>query len=157
MTLLMTILRYVSGGLEWLFIVKTATSCDLSIQPVSITLGQTMHFMHVLFSVVAGTQPGGWMQRLKNDGVDPTKPLFSEISPTSKSPQPVEQPLVEVPMTKPTINRKITADELEVHQREGDPWFAVKGEVRPTHVTCVLYLRVLPLYPLSRFTMAQVF
>jgi nitrate reductase (NAD(P)H) len=83
-----------------------------------------------VFIIVAGTQPGGWMQRIKDDGMDPTKPVFSRGTPTTRSPQAIKVELIEEPMTKPGIDGKITAVELEAHQREGDPWFVVRGEVR---------------------------
>jgi nitrate reductase (NAD(P)H) len=84
----------------------------------------------MVFVVVAGTQPGGWMQRLKSGGLDPAKPVFSESPP--KPLQPIKAALLEGSLTKPGINRKITAIELDAHRREGDPWFMVKGEVRLT-------------------------
>ena len=97
------------------------------------------------------------MQRIKDDGVDPTKPVFSRSPVASGSPQVIRVPHTEGLMTKPGIDRKITADELEAHSREAEPWFVVKGEVRASHITCESYLQVWRMHSLFRFTMAQVF
>jgi nitrate reductase (NAD(P)H) len=70
------------------------------------------------------------MQRIKDEGGDPTKHNFSGSTSTSQSPQTIKAPPIDRPMTKPGINRKISVYELEAHSRQGDPWFVVKGEVR---------------------------
>lgn len=81
----------------------------------------------MLVNLVAGTQLGGWMQRIKDEGRDPAKPVFSGSPSTPLVSQ--QASLTEASMTKPGIDRSITVSELEAHQREGDPWFAVKGQV----------------------------
>lgn len=81
------------------------------------------------------------MQRLKDEGADPSKPAFSRTTSTTKSLVNIKVPHIEESMTKPGINRKISADDLEARGREGYPWFVVNGEVRPTP-TYVPYLRV---------------
>lgn len=87
---------------------------------------------------MAGTQPGGWMQRLKDQGMDPSKPVFlSDLS--SEGIKAFKMPFSEVRMTKPGVDRKITAEELATHKQGDEPWFAVKGEVRrPRLCFCVL-------------------
>jgi len=42
---------------------------------------------------------------------------------------------MDVPMTKAGVNLKISAVELAAHQRDGDPWFAIKGEVSQPAIT----------------------
>jgi len=81
------------------------------------------------------------MQRLKDEGMDPSKPVFSRLPSTSKSSN-IQVPMIKESMTKPDISRKITADELEAYTREGGAWFVVKGEVRPTSLTRGFYLRL---------------
>ncbi|KXN90611.1 Nitrate reductase [NADPH], partial [Leucoagaricus sp. SymC.cos] len=78
---------------------------------------------------MAGIQPGGWMQRLKDEGLDPAKPDFSaSASPTI----PAARTLVkvdEVQMIRPDVNRKISIAELESAEAKEDAWFVVRGEV----------------------------
>ena len=37
---------------------------------------------------------------------------------------------VDIVLTNPDVNRKVTAEELEAHAKEGEAWFVVQGEVR---------------------------
>ncbi|KDR71730.1 hypothetical protein GALMADRAFT_74808, partial [Galerina marginata CBS 339.88] len=79
---------------------------------------------------LAGTQPGGWMQRLKDEGLDPSKPNFSFGLNGSTKPDVVRvSPSSEVPMTKPGIARKISAAELASMEAKEEAWFVVRGEV----------------------------
>jgi len=71
------------------------------------------------------------MQRLKNEGLDPSKPDFSTNTP-SRSVQKLETRASEVQMTKPGINRKISAEELQSVWARKEAWFIVKGEVTHT-------------------------
>jgi nitrate reductase (NAD(P)H) len=76
---------------------------------------------------VAGTQPGGWMQRMKDQGSDPVKPVFSnELSSSLRSETKITARLI---LTNPDVNRKITLEELEAHVIQGEAWFVVQGEV----------------------------
>ncbi|KAJ3562976.1 hypothetical protein NP233_g9237 [Leucocoprinus birnbaumii] len=61
---------------------------------------------------MAGTQPGGWMQRLKDEGLDPSKPDF-KVDPTSTS----------------VVKIDISVAELQSAQAKEEAWFVVKGEV----------------------------
>jgi len=70
------------------------------------------------------------MQRIKDQGLDPAKPAFSNES--SFSPQPETDTMarpVDIVLTNPDVNRKVTAEELEAHAKEGEAWFVVQGEV----------------------------
>lgn len=86
--------------------------------------------MNENFNAVAGTQEGGWMQRLKDQGLDPLKPGFIRDIPASKPLSGTKQER-EV-MTSPSVSRKITVEEMQSHQKSQPdrPWFVVKGEVR---------------------------
>ncbi|KAG6809936.1 hypothetical protein H0H92_014018 [Tricholoma furcatifolium] len=81
---------------------------------------------------MAGTQPGGWMLRLKDSGKDPSKPNFSVANapstPETDIPLPAKAQII-IPMTRPDVNRKITVEELRSHANTENPWFVVAGEV----------------------------
>ncbi|KAG6880561.1 hypothetical protein C0995_005984, partial [Termitomyces sp. Mi166 len=63
--------------------------------------------------LVAGTQNGGWMQRLKDQGKDPSKPLFStSVSDTAETNIGAPAPAPSVSMISPEVNQKFTIDEL---------------------------------------------
>lgn len=86
-----------------------------------------------------GLQPGGWMERLKEEHdveavldpgprfVDPPSAAETEIVTLSKESAKVKK--VAVVMTKPGVERKITMEELKAHNKESEPWFVVHGEV----------------------------
>jgi hypothetical protein len=67
------------------------------------------------------------MQKLKDDGFDPSKPNFS----TPFSPGPIAKMAVqeEIRMTKPGLNRKISPAELQSPEAKKAAWFVVRGEV----------------------------
>lgn len=67
------------------------------------------------------------MQRLKDEGLDASKPCFSTTSMSKKSFEPIEKP--EVSMKKESISREITIEELQAHNKPEEPWFSVQGEV----------------------------
>jgi len=70
------------------------------------------------------------MQRLKDEGLDPTKPNFS-TDPASLSTSKVEIPKqAETVMTKQGVDRKISIVELESSEAKEQAWFVVRGEVR---------------------------
>ncbi|KAF6764114.1 nitrate reductase [Ephemerocybe angulata] len=67
---------------------------------------------------MAGAQPGGWMQRLKDLGIDPTKPIFGAASTSDAgNVAPVESA------------NDIALSELAEHAGPENPWFVVRGEV----------------------------
>jgi nitrate reductase (NAD(P)H) len=88
---------------------------------------------------VAGNQPGGWMQRMKDEGLDPAKPIFTK---TGSVQNPIKQKIPEIIMTKPGVNRQITSEEL-AHRLAEEAWFVVNGEVIHSRRS---YFRVLEAY-----------
>jgi nitrate reductase (NAD(P)H) len=78
---------------------------------------------------LAGVTAGGWMARMKEEGLDPLKPVFARIQDAQSAPQAKAPRPAEVKMTKEDVDRKITMEELEAHNKEEEPWFVVKGEV----------------------------
>ena len=64
---------------------------------------------------------------MKASGYDITRPIFGKNASEEKSPD--KQPeIVDVPLTKPGVTRKITLEELKKQDRE-QPWFVINGEV----------------------------
>ncbi|TFK34600.1 nitrate reductase [Crucibulum laeve] len=84
--------------------------------------GNKLRFEH---PTMAGTQPGGWMQRLKDAGHNPAKPEFS----ASTTPAAVVKAPKSVLMVNPEVNRKITPQELKERCDNKEPLFVVHGEV----------------------------
>ena len=78
---------------------------------------------------MAGTVPGGWMQRIKDEGFDPLKPSFAKAGEASMGTRPKVPPPAEVSMINASVKRKITMKEVEEHNAASEPWFVVKGEV----------------------------
>ncbi|BGP16636.1 hypothetical protein JCM10213v2_004638 [Rhodosporidiobolus nylandii] len=81
-----------------------------------------------------GLQPGGWMQRMKDSGLDPSRPSFGakssdeqQLAERAKEANIEKKPALV--MTKPDVDRIITQAELEAHNKEEEPWFVVNGEV----------------------------
>lgn len=73
------------------------------------------------------TQPGGWMERVKNAGGDLTNGYWGE---TIDGDAPVEtEPVKEISMKKEGLNRVIHLKEFKDHVSNGEPWFVVNGEV----------------------------
>lgn len=79
--------------------------------------------------LVIEKQPDGWMQRLKDQGLDPTKPEFLAITSSSSSANPGKAQAQEIQMTKPGVDRKISIAELNSAQAKEEAWFVVQGEV----------------------------
>jgi nitrate reductase (NAD(P)H) len=75
---------------------------------------------------LAGVQPGGWMQRMKDEGKDILNPVFRQVAGTPVPPKTAKK--VEVKMTDDSVNRKITLEELKAHSSPTEPWFVVAGE-----------------------------
>lgn len=74
------------------------------------------------------------MERIKEEGGDILHPQFTapsaedtEIVTLAKESAKVKK--VAVVMTKDSVDRKITQEELEAHNKEEEPWFVVHGEV----------------------------
>ncbi|KAJ7512731.1 hypothetical protein B0H11DRAFT_1787386 [Mycena galericulata] len=74
--------------------------------------------------------PGGWMQRVKEEGGDLTNGFWGErTAGTDEETKRARQLVKEIPMTKQGLDRKITIDELRNHSGDKNPWFVVDGEV----------------------------
>ncbi|KAJ7594499.1 nitrate reductase [Mycena floridula] len=74
---------------------------------------------------MAGTQAGGWMQRLKDEGYDPARPAFSTQAPIFKA-SPSESLAC---MIDPKVTRLISSEEIQAHSNSVQPWFVVDGQV----------------------------
>lgn len=80
-----------------------------------------------------GTQPGGWMDRMKQLDLDILNPIFTDTPSAEdqeilqQSKQSAKKP--EVVMIKEGVDRLISMEELEAHDKEDEPWFVVHGEV----------------------------
>ncbi|GAA5958088.1 hypothetical protein JCM21900_003582 [Sporobolomyces salmonicolor] len=109
---------------NWWFRVAVHRSTD--------TAGNTvLTFEH---PTLPGLQSGGWMDRLKESGLDPANPSFTKAVPEdaqivarAKQAAVAEKP--KIVMTKEGVDRKITSAELMAHNKEEEPWFVVNGEV----------------------------
>ncbi|CAA7263902.1 unnamed protein product [Cyclocybe aegerita] len=80
---------------------------------------------------MAGTQPGGWMQRLKDQGLDPAYPRFAKGE-DAKAPTVLEvsrPAALTIVMTNPDVKRTISREELESQEGKEKAWFVVNGEV----------------------------
>ena len=70
------------------------------------------------------------MQRVKDEGQDPSKPTFSYGASSQDPSERVNRsPAVTVSMTNPAVKRSITVEELQAHNTKDRPWFVVDGEV----------------------------
>ena len=78
---------------------------------------------------VAGAQAGGWMQRLKDQGLNPAIPE-SNMSAANTVPTGVAPPPLTITMTRADVKRNITAEELAAHATPENGWFVIQGEVR---------------------------
>ncbi|KAG6916078.1 hypothetical protein DXG01_008552 [Tephrocybe rancida] len=79
---------------------------------------------------MAGTLTGGWMPRLKDQGKDPSNPVFSTSLPDSTETTNTTPVLPQaVPLTRPEVDRKITLEEFRAHANSESPWFVVAGQV----------------------------
>jgi nitrate reductase (NAD(P)H) len=82
-----------------------------------------------------GLQEGGWMVRMRDEGVDTEDILHPNFgAPSSSSGKTTTKPPIaasanSILMINPEIKRRITMEELRAHNQEHEPWFAVHGEV----------------------------
>ncbi|OLN95687.1 Nitrate reductase [NADPH] protein-like protein [Colletotrichum chlorophyti] len=88
--------------------------------------GHSLRFEHP-------TQPalmsGGWMERVKKAGGNLSNGFWGEKIEGEDGNTAEAEPVQEICMTKDTVKRIITIDELRQHGGETDPWFVVNGEV----------------------------
>ncbi|OHE98761.1 hypothetical protein CORC01_05850 [Colletotrichum orchidophilum] len=88
--------------------------------------GHSLRFEH---PTQPALMPGGWMDRVKKAGGNLANGFWGEkIEGETESAAELE-PVKEICMTKVTINRNISIDELRQHEGEEEPWFVVNGEV----------------------------
>ena len=71
------------------------------------------------------------MERLKDEGQDPTRPSLSTAATTSLTSKAGISKPAETVMTKQGVDRKITVAELESSEAKEQAWFVVRGEVDP--------------------------
>lgn len=77
------------------------------------------------------------MQRLKDEGIDPSQPNFSMSSNPSAPANVVNtKPPGQICMTNSSITRRISQSELESDQAKTEAWFVVHGEVKPFVSPC---------------------
>lgn len=70
------------------------------------------------------------MQRIKDEGQDPSKPSFRlGTSPQNPSEKINTSGPLPVSMKNPAVKRSITLKELQAHNTKDRPWFVVDGEV----------------------------
>jgi hypothetical protein len=72
------------------------------------------------------------MQRIKEEGQDPSIPIFRHSTSLQDLPVPVKvngSSPSPVPMTNPAVKRIITLEELHAHNTKERPWFVIDGEV----------------------------
>ncbi|CAO1635536.1 unnamed protein product [Parajaminaea phylloscopi] len=92
--------------------------------------GDKLRFEH---PTLAGTQTGGWMARLAEEGQDPRYPSFRQdpnagaAQTNVAKPPPVDvKSLMEDP---DKLQITVTAEQLKEHANEEEPWFVVNGQV----------------------------
>ena len=81
---------------------------------------------------MAGTQKGGWMQRLKDEGLDPATPDNWTNASTPNKENDIRADIrssKEVLMTRPGISRRITTSDMASVLAREQAWFVVQGEV----------------------------
>jgi nitrate reductase (NAD(P)H) len=81
-----------------------------------------------------GLQSGGWMERMKEEGLDPLNPVFKSSSAPDQDIDRALERIVnkkpQVVMTKAGVDRRITMAEVRAQgATEEAPWFIVHGEV----------------------------
>ncbi|TFK98170.1 hypothetical protein BDV98DRAFT_573190 [Pterulicium gracile] len=89
--------------------------------------GDNIRFEH---PTIPGNTPGGWMQRMKDEGKDFLNPKFG-AQPDVGAVVPIAAPKVTngISMVKEGVDRIITLAELKAHNKAEQPWFVVEGEV----------------------------
>lgn len=82
----------------------------------------TLRFEH---PTVPALTPGGWMERTKQAGGDLQDGNWGG-APSNEGANP---PKVEIVMINPHKNEEIPMEEIEKHDKEGDAWFIIHGQV----------------------------
>ena len=72
--------------------------------------------------------PGGWMERVKNEGGSLTNGFWGEKA-AGENVVVEEEPVREISMVNAEVNRAIGIDEFREHGGEHQPWFILNGQV----------------------------
>ena len=86
----------------------------------------TLHFEHPTQPALL---PGGWMERVKKAGGDLTNGFWGETIDGQEVKKIVAEEVKKIDMKKEGIDRKVTIEELKLHEKAEDPWFVLDGEV----------------------------
>ena len=86
----------------------------------------TLHFEHPTQPALL---PGGWMERVKKAGGDLTNGYWGETIDGQAVKTAVAEVVKKINMKKEGIDRKISIEELQLHEKAEDPWFVLDGEV----------------------------
>ncbi|KAK1755788.1 hypothetical protein QBC47DRAFT_413525 [Echria macrotheca] len=87
--------------------------------------GDTLRFEH---PTQPGNIPGGWMERVKNEGGNLTNGFWGEkFAGEEEVAEP--EPVREVCMVNKGVARTISIEELREHGGEDQPWFVLNGQV----------------------------
>ena len=94
------------------------------------------------------------MQRIKDEGQDPSKPIFLNHGTSPQNPpERVKKPgTVTVSMKNPAVKRSITVEEVRAHNTKDRPWFVVDEEVGFAFNQCLTAAK----YRRSRFMMGPI-
>ncbi|TDZ65180.1 Nitrate reductase [Colletotrichum trifolii] len=88
--------------------------------------GHGLRFEHPTQPMLGG---GGWMERVKKAGGNLTNGFWGEKIEGEGENTVSEDPVRDICMTRESVKRVITMDELRQHSGETDPWFVINGEV----------------------------
>ncbi|KAJ3961067.1 hypothetical protein N0V92_002273 [Colletotrichum tropicale] len=88
--------------------------------------GHSLRFEHPTQPVLGG---GGWMERVKKAGGNLSNGFWGEKIEGEAEEVIEQEPPKEICMTKESVKRSITIEELRQHGGETEPWFVVNGEV----------------------------
>ncbi|KAF9881372.1 hypothetical protein CkaCkLH20_01522 [Colletotrichum karsti] len=88
--------------------------------------GHLLRFEHPTQPVLGG---GGWMERVKKAGGNLSNGFWGEKVAGEVETVVEQEPATEICMTKESVNRSVTIEELRQHDGENEPWFVVNGEV----------------------------
>jgi len=73
--------------------------------------------------------PGGWMERVKKAGGNLTNGQWGETINGEEPEHAAMEQVKDIKMTKDSVDKNITLDDLRKHDTAEEPWFVVNGEV----------------------------
>jgi nitrate reductase (NAD(P)H) len=94
-----------------------------------VVIHKEAHSLRFEHPTLPALMPGGWMERVKKAGGNLTNSFWGEKIAGQEEETTQQEPVKEVCMTNPKVNRKITIEELRAHNGETEPWFVVNKEV----------------------------